>query len=204
MAERVIAYIDGFNLYFGPKSKGLRRFYWLDLHRFASNLLKPSQQLILVRYFTARISGSPKKERRQSTFLDANRFLGGCEMFFGHYIREERTCPKCQSRITAATEKMTDVNIAVWLLADAFADLFDTALLVSADSDLVPAVSKVRELFSEKRVVVAFPLGRYSRALENVATATFHIGRRKYAKSQLPDKITVEGGVVLHRPTDWR
>ena len=29
--ERVNAYIDGFNLYFGLKSKGWRRYYWLDL-----------------------------------------------------------------------------------------------------------------------------------------------------------------------------
>ena len=27
--ERVIAYIDGFNLYFGLKAKGWRQFYWL-------------------------------------------------------------------------------------------------------------------------------------------------------------------------------
>ena len=28
--ERVISYIDGFNLYFGLRSKGWRRFYWLS------------------------------------------------------------------------------------------------------------------------------------------------------------------------------
>jgi len=26
--ERVIAYIDGFNLYFGFKSAGCKRYYW--------------------------------------------------------------------------------------------------------------------------------------------------------------------------------
>ena len=31
--ERVIAYIDGFNLYFGLKSKGWKRYYWRDLER---------------------------------------------------------------------------------------------------------------------------------------------------------------------------
>ena len=29
--RRVAAYVDGFNLYYGLKSKGWRRFYWLDI-----------------------------------------------------------------------------------------------------------------------------------------------------------------------------
>ncbi len=28
--DRVIVYIDGFNLYFGLKSKGWRRYFWLN------------------------------------------------------------------------------------------------------------------------------------------------------------------------------
>ena len=29
--RRLIAYIDGFNLYFGLKEKGWKRYYWLDM-----------------------------------------------------------------------------------------------------------------------------------------------------------------------------
>ena len=29
--RRVAVYVDGFNLYYGLKSKGWRRFYWLDI-----------------------------------------------------------------------------------------------------------------------------------------------------------------------------
>ena len=29
--QRVAVYIDGFNLYYGLKSKGWSRYYWLDL-----------------------------------------------------------------------------------------------------------------------------------------------------------------------------
>jgi hypothetical protein len=31
--ERVITYVDGFNLYFGMRSRGWRRYYWLDVKR---------------------------------------------------------------------------------------------------------------------------------------------------------------------------
>ena len=52
---------------------------------------------------------------------------------------------------------MTDVNVAVELLTDAFKDQFDVALLLSADSDLVGPVETVRRLFSAKQVIVVFP-----------------------------------------------
>ena len=38
---RVIAYIDGFNLYFGLKSQGWQRYFWLNVQSLATNLLKP-------------------------------------------------------------------------------------------------------------------------------------------------------------------
>jgi hypothetical protein len=33
--KRVIAYIDGFNLYFGLRDSGYRRYYWLDIEEKA-------------------------------------------------------------------------------------------------------------------------------------------------------------------------
>ena len=53
--QRVAAYIDSFNLYYGLRSKGWRRYYWLDLRRLAERLLRPGQQLAAVRYFTTRV-----------------------------------------------------------------------------------------------------------------------------------------------------
>ena len=53
--QRMIAYIDGFNLYYGLRAAGWRRYYWLDLRRLAENLLRPGQTLAAVRYFSARV-----------------------------------------------------------------------------------------------------------------------------------------------------
>lgn len=38
--ERVIAYVDGFNLYFGMKDAGFEAYKWLDLILLSKNLLK--------------------------------------------------------------------------------------------------------------------------------------------------------------------
>lgn len=164
--ERVIAYIDGFNLYFGLKTKGWKRYYWLDLQKLAMNLLKDKQSLVSVKYFTSRISGPPEKSKRQGTYIEALETLDDFELFFGHYLTNTVECRKCGAIFAKPSEKMTDVNIAVEMLADAFQDAYDTALLISADSDLLAPIRKVKQLFSAKRVVVAFPPARFSFALK--------------------------------------
>ena len=58
---------------------------------------------------------------------------------------------------------MTDVNIAVELLGDAQDDVFDTAMVVSGDSDLYGPIEAVRRRYPHKRVVVAFPPDRVSK-----------------------------------------
>ncbi len=99
---------------------------------------------------------------------------------------------------------MTDVNIATEILVDAHQDIFDVALIISADSDLVPPVQAVRRLFPQKQVVAAFPPGRFSANMKSAATAQFVIGRGKISQSQLPDQIAKPNGYVLHRPATWK
>ena len=74
MAKRVALYIDGFNLYFGLKESGLRRFYWYDPVGLGHRLLKTGQTLGTVHLFTSRITPAPKdpdKHRRQAAWLEA-------------------------------------------------------------------------------------------------------------------------------------
>ena len=55
-SNRVITYIDGFNLYFGLQSQGWERFLWLDVQALSRNLLKPDQTLARTKYFTSRVA----------------------------------------------------------------------------------------------------------------------------------------------------
>jgi len=202
--ERVIAYIDGFNLYFGLKSKGWQRYYWLNLKKLAQSLLTKNQNLVATKYFTSRVSKPPEKSRRQAIYIEALETLDDFQIYYGHYISGTIECNKCGNIIPKPSEKMTDVNIAVEMLGDAFQDLFDKALLISADSDLTGPIRKMRQLFPAKKVVVAFPPARYSFSLEKVANASFIIGRKKIADSLFPDEVIKADGFVLKRPENWR
>jgi len=99
---------------------------------------------------------------------------------------------------------MTDVNIAVELMSDAFQDAFDVALLVSADSDLTGPIQTVRRLFNRKRIVVAFPPNRSSFALKSAANGVTYVGRDALSDSVFTDQVTRADGVVLRRPPEWR
>lgn len=214
--QRVIAYIDGFNLYFGLRDSGLRRYYWLNVKALAASLLKPYQQLVQTKYFTARVSGGRKgdpphvaakldaKARRQSLFLEALGTLADFRLFEGHYLGKTVTCYRCHGAWRTHEEKMTDVCIATEMLTDAFTDGYDAALVVSGDSDLVPPIMAIRRLFPGKRIVVALPPARHSAQLKRAAHASFVIGKAKLRASQFPEDVRKADGFILRRPPKWR
>lgn len=205
--SRVIVYIDGFNLYFGLRTQGWRRYYWLDPRALAMSLLQPGQHLEAVKYFTARISAhptDPDKHRRQGTWLEAIGLLPDLRLFYGHYLDKQRACHQCGHTWVDHEEKMTDVQMAVELLQDAHDNAFDTALLISADSDLAPPVTAVLARHPGKRVVVVFPPKRHSKKLESIASAKLVLGRGKLEQSQLPETIRKPDGYVLRRPDKWK
>jgi uncharacterized LabA/DUF88 family protein len=154
--ERVIAYIDGYNLYHGLREKGWKWAYWLNIQALSRRLLKLNQVLIETKYFTSMITHAASRQRRQRTYIEALETLSDFHIFYGHFMVDSETCQVCGHTHTTFHEKMTDVNISVEMMTDAFQDRFDLALLVSADSDLVGLVRSLRNLF-HKKVVAAFP-----------------------------------------------
>ena len=201
--ERVIVYIDGFNLYFGLREKGWRKYYWLDLTKFAQSLLAPGQTLARTKYFTSKISHPAGKRKRQQAYLSALSTLPGLEMHFGRYQTFVEACRNCGHKHLDSNEKRTDVNIATKMLVDAFQGNFDTAILVSADSDLTAPVAEINRLFPDKLVKVAFPAGRFSHELESVARVSFQVYEGKLRRSILPHRITLPSGYVVERPPTW-
>ncbi len=200
---KAITYIDGFNLYYGMKAGGLRRYYWLDLRMLSFQLLKPPQQLVEVKYFTARVSDPADKRKRQSDYLEALRTHCGIKPFEGQFLAKAVECHRCGNSWPKHEEKMTDVNVATEMLADAFQNRYDTAILVSGDSDLVPPIRAIKRLFPALRVIVAFPPNRYSRNLADTAHGHFFIDEPTLGRSQLPDEVTKPDGYVLKRPPTW-
>lgn len=201
--ERLIAYIDGFNIYYGLRDARLRTSRWLDLRGVCTSLLKPWQRLELVRYFTTRVRGDPAAARRQSAYIDALLARGGLEIDFGHFLSSNTQCRRCGAVTRKREEKKTDVNIAVRLLEDAYDDRFDVAMVISGDSDLVPPVESVRSRFPDKRVLVAAPPERWSTQLSQAANAALQISPLTIRSNRLPDPVVTPSGTQLRAPNGW-
>jgi uncharacterized LabA/DUF88 family protein len=202
--SRTIVYVDGFNLYFGLKSKSYKRYYWLDVQKLGENILRGNQNLTMVKYFTADIKTGTEKHRRQQTYLDA--LICHCtklKIIRGHYLIKERQCGKCGHIAQIPEEKKTDVNISSHMLVDAFTDQFDTAFLVSGDSDLVPPIEMIKIYQPAKRVIVACPPGRKSEDLIKTAHGSFWINEKKLRISLLPNPVIKLNGYKLFKPAEW-
>lgn len=200
--ERVLVYLDGFNLYFGMREAGFDYCRWLDVKKLAANLSKPNQQIVGVKYFTSRVSNNPSKQKRQTTYLEALEALG-IDIIFGHYQNNVTECKSCGHSWQDSKEKMTDVNIATHMIVDAYQDKYDVAILISGDSDLVPPIRAIHSNFPKKSVFVAFPPKRHNVTVANAAKGSMIIGRKKLVDSQLPDEVQKPGGFILRKPTEW-
>jgi uncharacterized LabA/DUF88 family protein len=207
MDNRIIAYIDGFNLYFGLRASSLKRYYWLNVRTLAQRLIKTNQELVFTKYFTARINGNPEKEKRQSTYIEALETLRGYndfDIYTGRYQRDPFECPRCKETYLIPHEKMTDVNIATQMLLDAFNNRFDKALLISADADLVPPIRAIREKYPEKGITVAFPPNRYSGDLRKATSGFIYISHSDLSQSRFPVQLKKDDGFILECPEHWK
>ena len=132
---RVTVYIDGFNFYYGLRTKrrvapAWAKAYWVNLVKFFEMFLGEDQELIKVIYFTASPLNQDKSSR-QSAFLNANKGLNGerFEIVRGKYLEKKITCPNCKYTIIRPEEKKTDVNISIRMIADCFQNKTDSLIL---------------------------------------------------------------------------
>lgn len=202
--DRVKAYVDGFNLYHGLKQKHGRKYLWLDLEALAGRLVRPSQRLIAVDYFTARVRDQTAAERRQATYLDALAAHSPLvTVVEGRFQEKTHYCRSCGNQWSSYEEKETDVSIAVKLVEDGVRQVFDTALLISGDSDMCPAVRSLKRICPGKRVVAVFPPKRHSSELTRVADGILRISDANIRQSQLPVSVVNTTGISLKRPNYW-
>jgi 6-hydroxy-3-succinoylpyridine 3-monooxygenase len=205
---RTIIYIDGFNLYYGAV-KGTP-YKWLDLAEFF-RLLRPHDSIQKIRYFTALITGPTKPN--QETYWQALATTPIVDVILGKFKNKRVVCglPACShpgKRVfEVPEEKRTDVNIAVYMLDDAYQDACDNLVLVSGDSDLVPAVRMIRTRFPAKRITVYVPAQNpvRSHAVELRSSAHKHrdLPLNLLPKAQFDAAIPDGMGGHILKPAAW-
>jgi uncharacterized LabA/DUF88 family protein len=206
--KRSIIYVDGFNLYYGAVKD--TPWKWLNIEKYFS-LLRQDDDIQVIKYFMAEIQGSHKPN--QETYLKALGTLNKVQIIFGLFKFKPVKCLVTQcnyngSRIfNVPEEKRTDVNIAVHMMIDAIENKCDRFVIVSGDSDLVPAVKTVKSLDLNKKIIV------YVQANNEIRGAAKELRRASdrhktlpnalLAKAQFPDIISDGKGGFIERPLSW-
>ncbi len=207
-----IVYIDGFNLYYGAVKGTPHK--WLDFEEL-SRLLLPHDHIVKIRYFTARVSArpnDPQQANRQDTYLRTLATLPLLEIHYGHFVTRPVRLPLAQPEpdgprtveVLRTEEKGSDVNLAAFLLLDAFKGHCDTAVVVSNDSDLAQAILIAQsELGGRVGIVNPHPRRRRSRELLGLNCLFYRQVRRELlAQAQLPDVVHDLKGPI-RTPQGW-
>jgi hypothetical protein len=105
------------------------------------------------------------------------------------------------AQVIKTEEKGSDVNLASHLLSDGYRGVYDAAVLITNDSDLLEPVRMVRQQLGLP-VGILNPHPRPSRVLVQQATFVRQIRPRVLMASQFPNQMSDAQG-IFHKPPSW-
>jgi uncharacterized LabA/DUF88 family protein len=221
MAYRTFVYVDGFNLYYRAV-KGTS-YKWLDLKALFTSIL-PRNQIVAIKYYTANVSSIPDPDapRRQQLYLDALSTIPELSIYKGNFLVSEiwaavasnppefRPRPAWLNvhpmprfvRVKKTEEKGSDVNLATHLVFDACKGLFDAAVVVSNDTDLVEPIRIVSQEL-KRPVGVVFPVDKPATSLLRVARFKRILRPPMLAAAQFPNPVVDPSGRAIAKPASW-
>lgn len=226
MPIKTIAYIDGFNLYFGSLRGTPHR--WLDIPALVKQLCheqNPLCELVAIKYYTADIKAKLSSHgeascKAQQDYLLASQAHSDAqssqlEIVKGKYNIQPKTYYAHQEPVDfgnklavwVAEEKQTDVAIAVDMLCDVMDNACEQAVVFSNDSDLAPALSAIKVRRPDVVLGVVAPIRGENRQpsadLKKIADWTRHgIKDKELAAARLPDKVLTRKRAIA-KPAHW-
>ena len=207
--------IDGFNLYHSLKSAshdlglnggGTR---WLDIRSLCDSflhLIGNNSQISEIYYFSALATHLETKKPdvtvRHRTYIRCLEHSGIIVEL--HRFKKSLTfCQKCNQTFNRREEKETDVAMATRMLELLFLDKCDAIVLVTGDTDIVPAVKTAQNIFPKKEIVFMMLYKRHNKELANFVSRHFDISSGNYTKHQFPDSFVTKKKKEIHKPSVW-
>ena len=213
--NKTYVYVDGFNFYYGAV-KGTT-YKWLDFKLLCESLLSKNK-IVKIKYFTARVTDTPedpRKSSRQDIYIRALKTLPELQVIEGNFRQDVRIRPlafrfedgshdtRWKAPVIIREEKGSDVNLGVHLINDAWKNLYDVAVVISNDTDLLEAIRIVKNEI-KKPVGIVLPTFRKGSkmAVPLQRLASFHLRITKHLlqNSQFPENIP---GTNLYKPKEW-
>ena len=199
-------YIDGFNLYYGSL-KGTP-YKWLNVDKMCQ-LLFPKATINKIKYFTARVIARPHdpgQPIRQNFYFRALETLPNLDLVEGQFLVSRpfmslASDPSKRVQVIKTEEKGSDVNMGVHLLNVGYKKEYDSAVIITNDSDLAEAMRIVQTELKLK-VGIANSKKRPAFKLKQQASFIKQIRKGVLNASQFPKILTDKQG-TFHKPASW-
>lgn len=219
---RTIVYIDGFNLYYRMLANR-PDLKWVNPKKLAERALSSQNQVIQVRYFTARVSArvDPTAPARQQIYLNALATVPEIIVHHGTFLAAKKFSglvhpPQFRPHLPAqlpqpwpavvkvhkTEEKGSDVNLASYLLLDAFRNNFDVAAVISADSDLIEPIRIATQELG-KTVGLLSPVNGLNPQLIAASSFVRYLGTNHVTAAQFDDPIMLPDESQITKPAGW-
>lgn len=149
--ERVAVYIDGGNTYRRLKNLGIpkedTKFNLADFIKY----LVGDRELISKRYYVGVVKNITKTEKEERMVKSQQKFLDGLRND-GFDIK----LGKIMYDNGKIREKGVDVKISLDIVIGAVDNLYDTAIIISSDTDLIPVIKYVKNNKNRKVEYIGF------------------------------------------------
>lgn len=200
-------FVDGFNLYHAIDELQVPSLKWLDLRALLKTFVDPSkgESLGEVYYYSA-LAWDQAKANRHRVYIKALE-LRGVSPVLGSFAKAEKVCrATCRERYNFPSEKKTDVNLALGIALGAHRDEYDRAIVVTNDSDVIPALVEARAC--NKQIRILTPPGRRAHGeIITAAGSNFSVlTTDQLHKARLPDPVPAQqkGKTPAKCPAEWR
>ena len=161
--ERVMAFIDGSNLYYSLKDIKVKKINFKKL----LSILTKDKLLISTFYYNASLDIS----QNEKTYWEQQKFFNFLRKIPDFNVVLCRMRKHKQNGKISFDVKGDDVYLAVDLVSGAYENLYDTAIIISGDEDFVPAIQKAQKL--GKRVINAYFKSTSSNYLKHLCDESF-------------------------------
>lgn len=209
---KAAALIDGFNLYFSMNDNRYSKYKWLDFSKLFRNYVN-SRDKIEIHYFTTvnykdihsyktdriRIDG---KYKRHMILIEAEE-TKGVIVHYGNFMDTDYICENCKHHNIRRKEKQTDVNIGAFLSYLAFSRNLEKFIILSADTDMIPAISLVKEISPEKHISLLLPPGYAFSEISKFCDKTYQMEEEILKSSMFPRTVLNEKGEEITCPEEW-
>lgn len=202
---RVCGYIDGFNAYHAIHGLGKPALKWLDYHSLIASMLGPDDTLERVVFYTAMTPWAADKRARHKNYIEALKATG-VEVVESVFTKPRKFCRPQQRYCKNYEEKQTDVAIATDVLSDCYEGRAERIILVTADSDQIPMVKRVRATFPRNVIYLAAPPNRLGQARElgSHCSGVTELKESTLTRFLLPPEIFKPNGKLLASfPHEW-